>query len=326
MNRVGAGDVVGSAGSFAPIAFSRPFNKYRPSPIRQSISIILLLLRRSQEPHGLSPTWNKISTFEKTMDQFVILAFLIKMAISAFVVVIAAAAVERSGPFVGAMITTLPLSAGPAFAFLALDHGSAFLASAAMSSLAGTAATAIFITVYCRLAKQPKLLLNLVPALLAWGVIAWSISLVPTNPVILVAVNITAFAAAFILTRDFRRGSEINLASKRWWDVPVRSCGVMALVGLVLLAGHLFGSKVSGVLALAPIVMTSLVVILQRRLSSRAAAQMLAHALPGMAGFSVATVVLGFSAVPFGAPVALLFLLLLSVVWNLTLVTLRHTF
>ena len=55
-----------------------------------------------------------------------------KMLTSAAIVVGASLVVERSGPFLGAMIVTLPISAGPAYAFLAVDHGSAFIASSAL--------------------------------------------------------------------------------------------------------------------------------------------------------------------------------------------------
>ena len=33
--------------------------------------------------------------------------------------------VERAGPLVGAMVATLPITAGPAYAFLAAEHGAA---------------------------------------------------------------------------------------------------------------------------------------------------------------------------------------------------------
>src|SRR3954454_14738375 len=52
---------------------------------------------------------------------------LAKMLATAAIVVAVSALVERVGPFLGAMIATLPISAGPALVFVAMDHGPALL-------------------------------------------------------------------------------------------------------------------------------------------------------------------------------------------------------
>lgn len=46
----------------------------------------------------------------------------VKMAATAAVVVAASRLAERAGPLIGGMIATLPISAGPAYIFLALGH------------------------------------------------------------------------------------------------------------------------------------------------------------------------------------------------------------
>ena len=65
------------------------------------------------------------------------LALLLKMSASALLVVTASLVVERSGPLAGALIATLPLSAGPNYAYLALDHGPVFLAGSGAYRHAG---------------------------------------------------------------------------------------------------------------------------------------------------------------------------------------------
>jgi hypothetical protein len=52
----------------------------------------------------------------------------LRMAITAAFVVTASIVTERSGPVIGALIATLPISAGPSYVFLALDHDAAFIA------------------------------------------------------------------------------------------------------------------------------------------------------------------------------------------------------
>ena len=59
-----------------------------------------------------------------------------KLVLTMGMVVTASLMVERAGPFIGAMIVTLPISAGPALVFLGLDHGPAFLAKSAVMDAA----------------------------------------------------------------------------------------------------------------------------------------------------------------------------------------------
>ncbi len=64
-----------------------------------------------------------------------------RMAITAAFVVSASIITERSGPVIGALVATLPISAGPSYVFLALDHDAAFIAEGALASLPINAAT-----------------------------------------------------------------------------------------------------------------------------------------------------------------------------------------
>ena len=65
----------------------------------------------------------------------------LRMAVAAAFVVSASFIAERSGPAIGALVATLPISAGPAYVFLALDHDAAFIAQGALTSLPINAAT-----------------------------------------------------------------------------------------------------------------------------------------------------------------------------------------
>src|SRR5215510_3465107 len=64
-----------------------------------------------------------------------LLFLLLRMAIAAAFVVTASVITERSGPVIGALVATLPISAGPSYVFLALDHDAAFIAEGALPSL-----------------------------------------------------------------------------------------------------------------------------------------------------------------------------------------------
>ena len=51
-----------------------------------------------------------------------LLTLALRMAITAAFVVSASVITEKSGPVIGALVATLPISAGPSYVFLALDH------------------------------------------------------------------------------------------------------------------------------------------------------------------------------------------------------------
>src|ERR1700761_362941 len=76
----------------------------------------------------------------------------LRMAVAAAFVVTASFITERSGPVIGALIATLPISAGPSSLSLALDQDAAFIAQSALPSLPINAATISLGLVYVLLA------------------------------------------------------------------------------------------------------------------------------------------------------------------------------
>jgi uncharacterized membrane protein (GlpM family) len=87
--------------------------------------------------------------------------FALKMVMTAAVVVITSVVVERSGPFLGALIGALPTAAGAAYTILALEHPPDFIAASAIGSVAINGAVAIFAATYALLAQRHGLLVSL---------------------------------------------------------------------------------------------------------------------------------------------------------------------
>ena len=87
-------------------------------------------------------------------DLVFILTLSLRMAVTAAFVVSASVVTERAGPVIGALVATLPISAGPAYVFLALDHDSAFIAEGALASLPINAATIFLALTYVLLAQR----------------------------------------------------------------------------------------------------------------------------------------------------------------------------
>src|ERR1700720_3232369 len=106
----------------------------------------------------------------------------LKMALTAFIVVIISVTVERSGPFIGALIAALPTAAGATYIILALEHPPAFIAASAVGSLAANAAVAIFALAYAALAQRHGIVLSITVALLIWFGAAALLRLVDWTP------------------------------------------------------------------------------------------------------------------------------------------------
>src|ERR1700710_2007284 len=96
-----------------------------------------------------------------SLDLIFILTLALRMAITAAFVVSASVITERSGPVIGALVATLPISAGPSYVFLALDHDAAFIAQGALASLPVNAATIFLGLTYVHLAQRHDVIVSL---------------------------------------------------------------------------------------------------------------------------------------------------------------------
>src|ERR1700692_795795 len=101
-----------------------------------------------------------------------ILALVLRMVVTAAFVVSAAAITERAGPVIGALIATLPISAGPSYVFLALDHDAAFIAQGTLASLPINAATMFLGLTYVVLAQRYSALISCGAAVAVWIALA----------------------------------------------------------------------------------------------------------------------------------------------------------
>ena len=73
---------------------------------------------------------------------------------------------------IGALVATLPISAGPSYVFLALDHDAAFIAEGALASLPINAATIFLALTYVVLAQRHGVLVSCAAAVAVWIVLA----------------------------------------------------------------------------------------------------------------------------------------------------------
>ena len=251
-------------------------------------------------------------------DLAFILTLALRMAVTAAFVVSASVITERSGPVIGALVATLPISAGPSYVFLALDHDSAFIAEGALASLPINAVTIFLGLTYVVLAQRRSALVSFSGAVAVWIALAALSRTVHWSLAGGIIANAIAFAICVPLLRRFRN-VKMPLITRRWYDIPLRASLVSTLVATVVALSGWVGPNVSGTIALFPVVFTSMMLILHPRIGGPATAAVIANSGWGLMGLGIAIAVLHVAALRFDSAIALSLALATCVSWNLVL-------
>ena len=252
------------------------------------------------------------------------LPLLIKIVATASVVVAASVAAERAGPFWGALIACLPVAAGPAYVLLALEADAPFIRASALTGVAGNAATGLFVLVLHWLAPRRGLTLSLAGAVAVW--LAAILCLRATGPWSAmggVLLNVIVYGGALRLSLT---GDTVAVAAvlPRWFELPLRALTVGLLVAGTVTISQAIGPAATGLAVAFPISMTSLAIVLHRRLGGAAVGQVMANSLKAMPGLGLALLVLAETSVPFGIAAGLSLGLLASCAWSAGLMAVHH--
>ena len=245
------------------------------------------------------------------------------MVMTAAVVVITSLAVERSGPFVGALIGALPTAAGAAYTILALEHSPAFIAASAIGSVAIDGAVAIFAAIYALLAQRHGLLVSLGGAGIVWFAIAAALRLVEWTPLSAVALNVVIYAVTIPLSWRFRGSAGPVAFVRTRFDIPLRALTAALVVAVVTAASSSIGSFASGMFALFPIILGSSIVIMHPRIGGKATASMMAHVQLPLIGLALGFFVVHYLVAPIGVWPALAVGLVVCLAWSGLLLMLR---
>lgn len=248
-------------------------------------------------------------------ELYFILTLIVKMAVTAAFLLAATITAERAGPLIGGLVATLPISAGPVYAFLALDHGASFIAQAALGSLGTNVINVMFAVTYTLLAQKASLAVSLGGAYLLWCALTFVMGTVHWSLVEAIAINAVVIGLSMWVVHSFRHVRVLSVPP-RWYDLVLRAAMVATLVGVVVTLSFTIGPTLSGSFAVFPIVLTSIMLILHRRIGGPATAAIMANTIVGFGGFALALVALHLSAVRFGAPLGLLLALGVSIGCN----------
>ncbi|MBS0248559.1 MAG: hypothetical protein JSR61_18230 [Proteobacteria bacterium] len=249
-------------------------------------------------------------------DLYFALTLLVRMAVTAAFLIAATVTAERAGPLIGGLVATLPISAGPIYIFLAIDHGAHFVGESALGSMVTNAFNIAFAVTYCLLAQRRSLIVSLAGAFVAWALLSYLFGYVRLGVWATIVLNIVALAAGHALVAGLRHVQFPRMRTY-WYDYGLRAVMVALLLGVVVTLSYHIGASASGNLAVFPIVLSSLILILHPRVGGPATAAVLANAVIGLGGFAVATLVLHLTADALGSVLSLILTLAVSVAINL---------
>jgi hypothetical protein len=256
-------------------------------------------------------------------DLYFALTLIVKMIVTAGFLLAATVTAERAGPLIGGLVATLPISAGPSYIFLALDHDAAFIAHSALGSLVVNSFNGIFALSYALLAQKRSLPVSLGGAFAVWIALNAASTVPHWTIAMAVVLNVVLLGAAFLLSAPLRHAPMPRVVT-RWYDLVLRAVMVALLVGAVVTLSFHIGATASGHLAVFPIVLTSIIVILHHRVGGPATAAVLANAVIGLSAFAVAVLVLSLTAQRLGSATALALTFATSLSGNLLLYLLRR--
>ena len=150
-------------------------------------------------------------------------ALAVRMAAVAVFIVIVAMISERTGPFFGAMVASLPVYTGPVYVFLALDHPPEFLERVTTASVAAFAVTPIYLLMYGLLAHVGKsMLLSLGGAFVAWLSCAVFVQLYDWSLPEALLFAVPIFTASILLAPRFTDAVPLKAGARSWIDLVVR--------------------------------------------------------------------------------------------------------
>ena len=219
---------------------------------------------------------------------------------------------RRWGPAVAGWLSGLPVVAGPIMFFMAIENGAAFASQALVGMLLGVFAMLGFLLAYAWVATRRSWRASVLCALSAYFV---GVALLSTLELPLGVVGVMVFAVLLLAPRLFPRAElpaelpadlHAIAATPPRGEIYVRMAAGALLVLTVTYAAASLGARLSGLLAMFPVISTVLAVFSHRQCGHEFTICLLRGIVFGWYAFMVFCVVLGWALPRFGIGAAFL--------------------
>lgn len=211
-----------------------------------------------------------------------ILSLIVKMVMTATIVIIVTLMVGRLGPRIGGIVAGTPIVIGPAFYFLGRAQTSAFVMQAAISTLHALASVLLFLMCFVSIAGRLSAGASVMAAVTVWILTSGIFTQLPSGLGPALALYAVIFAAALVLEHRLNLTQIRATASAHWTDLLIRGIAAGVLVGVATTIGAQAGPTLSGTLTGFPVGFVVISLTLHQRFGAPVARATLASAQRGM--------------------------------------------
>ena len=251
---------------------------------------------------------------------------LLKLTLAPLLVAGATGVAQIWGPRAGGLLMGLPLTTGPIFLFLTVEHGPHFGADATVGILYGLVGLVAFAVVYSAAAARTPWMASLAVATAAFFVVPLCARNLGNN--IFIAGSTAWFAQALALSLMRKANQQIPSSPQRWWNIWARMLAVAVLTLAITTAAAKLGPALSGIFGTFPIAISVIVAFTHWQSGPQAVALMLRGCVVSWISFTNCFVVVGLTLEALGVAAALglgvlvgvltsVVILLSEVVWNM---------
>lgn len=193
------------------------------------------------------------------------------------------ALMERASPFIGGIVLALPIVTAPAYIFIILHQDPAFVAQAALGSLATVGSVLLFLVTAIALVGRLPMAAVLVAALGAWLVTGLIVRALPAALWSSFGVIAAAGLIAWWSGRRVPMTAPAARSRSPLYEIALRGSAAGVLVAMVSGLAHLLGPTVAGIFASFPVALMTVCWFLPKRLEAAGIRAALRAAQIGMA-------------------------------------------
>jgi hypothetical protein len=215
----------------------------------------------------------------------------LKLLLTPLLIALATLAGRRWGPAVSGWFIGFPLTSGPVSIILALQHGPAFAAQAAIGNLGGLASISAFCLAYAFAAQRWSMWASLATAMGAYllATAVWNLFPLTLWPTLGIALLLNGVVILMLP----KGATVVPAATTGPWDIPARMGVATAFVFTLTTSASALGPQLSGLLTPFPIFGSVLVAFAHRQQGAGAACHFLRGHAISLFGFAAFFLVVG---------------------------------